>query len=156
MAEQKESDDLSDFLDRKGAEKVLFEIGAGAKRYNEIDEAVRLSTRTLAKRLDEGIELGLWRVETFDEHPSEVVQEERVSHGSGDHESSWVDRREDRNHSGNDRTASRYTITDRGRRVMQRMQELGLTDAIVKARTWETEVEELTGDLVDWVEKNEI
>lgn len=62
---------VSEFLDRTGAVSVLLEIGMGAKRFSDLEDALSLSSATLTERLKGGETLGLW--------------EKRVSHEEEDY-----------------------------------------------------------------------
>lgn len=49
-------------LDKKGTIEILIEMGCYRHRFSELHEVVDISASTLAKRLEEGIEDGLWKI----------------------------------------------------------------------------------------------
>lgn len=58
---------VSEFLDRTGAVSVLLEIGMGAKRFSDLEDALSLSSATLTERLQGGETLGLWEKHLYQE-----------------------------------------------------------------------------------------
>lgn len=51
---------IAEYLDRNGAIVIFYEVASGAKRYNEIEDRVRKSSRTISDRLRDGQSLNLW------------------------------------------------------------------------------------------------
>jgi len=51
--------DLDEFLQRKGAIEVIVEVGSGSSTFNDIEEAVLISSSTTSTRLKEGIDVDL-------------------------------------------------------------------------------------------------
>jgi|AntDeeMinimDraft_5_1070356.scaffolds.fasta_scaffold03016_2 DNA-binding HxlR family transcriptional regulator len=60
-----------EFIQRKGAIELVFEIGQGATQFSALKDTLRISPTTISKRLKEGEEEGLW--------------EEQLLRGPGNH-----------------------------------------------------------------------
>lgn len=58
--ERNPPDSIAEYLDRNGAVEIFFEVATGAKRFNEIEDRVRKSSRTISDRLRDGQFLELW------------------------------------------------------------------------------------------------
>ncbi|GGL67060.1 winged helix-turn-helix transcriptional regulator [Halocalculus aciditolerans] len=55
---------VAEYLTRNGAFVVLYEVASGAKRFNEIEDSVNKSSRTLSNRLQDGTSIDLWEKKT--------------------------------------------------------------------------------------------
>ena len=106
------------YLRRKGALEVLIEIGLGSATFQNIEDAVLVSSSTVSTRLQEGVE-------------KEFIE---ITHRPTDHG-----------------TQKRYTLTNVGKRVVNRIRNINLDTTVQKLqrleRERETELERLIGRL---------